>query len=166
MKKSALLLIRNVLHIRNAYYIEITISGKNSPDDGILDDKIFFRRQVNQWATGLAREIVLIGFQMWEHRNSIQHSEESHQNRQLSLTINEGIRSQFKMGIQDLPRKIQPMLHPGLTAVLEGSLIERQTWLNLVSQERTLCRRSLTPQRSTFRAYFSSPKKRKRESCR
>ena len=113
----------------------------------------------------MARELIVIGYHMWEHHNSIlQHSEDSHQNKLLSATINEGIWSQFKMGTQDLPRMIRPMLYDGLHAVLEKPLIERHTWLNLVSQERRIFRWTLTPQRSKLRAYFHLSTKRKRDS--
>ena len=91
---------------------------------------------------------------MWLHRNEITHSDASAQNLRLSQQTDQGIRKQFALGMQDLPRHIRPQLRQGITAVLELTLQERKEWLDLVSRERKATVRALSSQRRVLREFL------------
>ena len=92
---------------------------------------------------------------MWIHRNSITHSEESAQNIQLSAQINDGIKEQFSLGIQDLPAHVRPLLKDGLKKVLRQNLLDRQDWLQLVRLERRHASRAAKRQRKRLRRFLT-----------
>lgn len=112
------------------------------------------RRSVKKWAGSLSAQLILIRHSMWLHRNEIAHSEASAQNLRLSNQTNQGIRKQFALGMQDLPKHIRPQLRQGITAVLELSLQERREWLELVSRERKATVRALSSQRRLMREFL------------
>ena len=115
------------------------------------------RQSAQLWASRLIQQLILIGFYMWEHRNSVKHSDDNVQLQRRSRIVDEGIRSQFEMGTTDLPTDIRPMLRHGLAGILRKSLIARETWLKVVRSERTAVRRALAPRRRLLRNFLTSP---------
>ncbi|CAJ1947444.1 unnamed protein product [Cylindrotheca closterium] len=91
---------------------------------------------------------------MWEQRNSVQHSDDNVQLCERHSTVNEGIHSQFDMGLDDLPKEIRPML-TSRRRVLRKSLVDKEEWLKLLRQERRDFRRSMKAQRRSLRTIFS-----------
>ena len=116
-------------------------------------------RSVTKWAMGLSRELIIIGQQMWEHRNSIKHSEESVESRRLSKVTNAGIKREFQLGPQDLPTNIRPLLHVGMEGVLQWSLAELVQWLDLVKVEREQNNDLLTTRHQLLCSFLTPPKK-------
>jgi hypothetical protein len=51
-----------------------------------------------RWASLLIHRLWLLGFAMWEHRNNCLHSEESVQNKRLSIAVDREIRREFAVG--------------------------------------------------------------------
>ncbi|CAJ1932975.1 unnamed protein product, partial [Cylindrotheca closterium] len=102
----------------------------------------------------LLQELILLGFHMGEHRNSVQHSEDNVQLRERSRLVNDGIHSQFDMGPTDLPKVVQRMLAVKRRTVLNKPLVDREEWLKLVRMERTAYRRALAPQRRILHRFF------------
>ena len=117
-------------------------------------DEIRSRRSVSLWASQLSQELIAIGFYMWEQRNSVQHSDDNVQLRERHHTANEGIHSQFDMGPDGLPKEIKPLLSCR-RQVLRKSLMDKESWLVLLRQERRDHRRSLRAQRRSLRTLFS-----------
>ena len=93
---------------------------------------------------------------MWEHRNSVQHSEDNVHLCERSRPVNDGIHSQFDMGLTDLPKVVQRMLLVKRRTVLNKPLVDRKELLKLVRMalERTAHRCALAPQRSILRRFF------------
>ena len=91
---------------------------------------------------------------MWEHRNSIKHSDLSFQAQAQIRQADDAIHSQFDMGPADLPRTIRPLLNGDRRCVLRKSLADKELWLKLLRSERTAQRRYLRAQRRMFRAFF------------
>ena len=116
--------------------------------------RIGSHRSSSLWASRLSQQLILIGHAMWTNRNSIRHSEESVQNQRLSLQVNNRILRQFRMGAQDLPPLVRPMLRVSVRSVLERPLHARQEWANYISDERRDYRRALNKQRHILRSFF------------
>ena len=112
------------------------------------------QRSPTLWVSRLSQQLILLGFQMWEHRNSVQHSEDNVQLRERSRLVNDGIHSQFDMGLTDLPKVVQRMLSVKRRTVLNKPLVDREEWLKLVRMERTAHRRALAPQRRILHRFF------------
>ena len=115
------------------------------------------RQSAPLWTSRLIQQLILIGFYMWEHRNSVKHSDDNVLLQRRSRIVDEGIRSQFEMGTTDLPPEIRPMLRHGIARTLRKSLIARETWLKVVRSERTAVRRALAPRRRLLRNFLSTP---------
>ncbi|CAJ1963136.1 unnamed protein product [Cylindrotheca closterium] len=112
------------------------------------------QRSPTLWVSRLSHQLILLGFHMWEHRNSVQHSEDNVQLRERSRLVNDGIHSQFDMGPTDLPKVVQRMLAVKRRTVLNKPLVDREEWLKLVRMERTAYRRALAPQRRILHRFF------------
>jgi hypothetical protein len=93
---------------------------------------------------------------MWQHRNSVQHSDQSVDNKTLSAQVNEGIQAQFAAGTDDLPIHLHPIIRAGPVPILEQSLLDRQEWLKMFQLERAHKERRLTPQRRLLRSFLCS----------
>jgi len=91
---------------------------------------------------------------MWEHRNSIKHSDLSLQAQAQIRQVDAAIHSQFDMGPSDLPRLIRPFLSGDRRRVLRKSLADKMIWLKLLRTERVAQRRSLRGQRRILRAFL------------
>ena len=113
-------------------------------------------RSVHTWASQLISQLLLIGHSMWLHRNSVRHSDDGVQNRDLSRQINAGIIQQFELGKKDLPPTYHQYLRAGLHCVLARPLVSRREWLQLVSSKRTRTRRESTPQRGIMQRFIES----------
>jgi hypothetical protein len=113
------------------------------------------QRSPTLWVSRLSQQLILLGFQMWEHRNSVQHSEDNVQLRERSRLVNDGIHSQFDMGLTDLPKVVQRMLSVKRRTVLNKPLVDREEWLKLVRMERTAHRRALAPNAAFSIASFT-----------
>ncbi|CAJ1967917.1 unnamed protein product [Cylindrotheca closterium] len=111
-------------------------------------------RSPNLWVSRLSHQLILLGFHMWEHRNSVHHSEDNVQLRERSRLVDDGIHSQFDMGPTDLPKVVQRMLAVKRRTVLNKPLVDREEWLKLVRMERTAYRRALAPQRRLLHRFF------------
>jgi len=83
---------------------------------------------------------------MWEHRNSIKHSDLSLQAQAQIRQADAAIHSQFDMGTADLPRTVRPLLSGDRLRVLRESLADKEVWLKLLRFERMAQRRSLRAQ--------------------
>ncbi|CAJ1951475.1 unnamed protein product, partial [Cylindrotheca closterium] len=112
------------------------------------------QRSPTLWVSRLLHQLILLGFHMWEHRNSVQHLEDNVQLRERSRLLNDGIHSQFDMGPIDLPKVVQRMLAVKRRTVLNTPLVDREEWLKLVRMERTAYRRALAPQRRILHRFF------------
>ncbi|CAJ1938568.1 unnamed protein product [Cylindrotheca closterium] len=112
------------------------------------------QRSPTLWASRLSHQLILLGFQLWEHRNSVQHSEDNVQLQERSQQVNDGIHNQFDMGPTDLPKVVQRMLSVKRRTVLNKPLVDREEWLKLVRMERTAYRRALAPQRRILHRFF------------
>ena len=95
---------------------------------------------------------------MWEHRNSIKHSDLSRQAQAQIRQADAAIHSQFDMGTADLPPIIRPFLSGDRRRVLRKSLVDKEVWLKLLRAERMAQRRSLRAQRRTLRAFLRCPR--------
>ncbi|CAJ1945361.1 unnamed protein product [Cylindrotheca closterium] len=113
------------------------------------------QRSPTLWVFRLLHQLILLGFHMWEHRNSVQHSEDNVQLlRERSQLVNGGIHSQFDMGPTNLPKVVHSMLAVKRRTVLNKPLVDREEWLKLVRMERTAYRRALAPQRRILHRFF------------
>ncbi|CAJ1966071.1 unnamed protein product [Cylindrotheca closterium] len=112
------------------------------------------QRSPTLWVSRLSHQLILLGFHMWEHRNSVQHSEDNVQLRERSRLVNDGIHSQCDMGPTDLPKVVQRMLAVKRRTVLNKPLVDREEWLKLVRMERTAYGRALAPQRRILHRFF------------
>ncbi|CAJ1927586.1 unnamed protein product [Cylindrotheca closterium] len=108
------------------------------------------QRSPTLWASRLSHQLILLGFQLWEHWNSVQHSEDNVQLQERSQQVNDGIHNQFAMGPTDLPKVVQRMLSVKRRTVLNKPLVDREEWLKLVRMERTAYHRALAPQRHYY----------------
>ena len=90
---------------------------------------------------------------MWEHRNSIKHSDLSLQAQARIRQVDDAIHSQFDMGTADLPQASRRFLSCGRQQVLRKSLADKETWLKLLRGERRAHRRSLQSQRRILRDF-------------
>ena len=95
------------------------------------------------WASRISQQLIQIGFSMWEHRNSIKHSDLSLQAQARIRQVDDAIHSQFDMGTADLPQASRRFLSSGRQQVLRKSLADKETWLKLLRGERRAQRRSL-----------------------
>ena len=116
------------------------------------------QRSARLWASRLSQQLIQIGFSMWEHRNSIKHSDLSRQAQARIRQADAAIHSQFDMGTADLPRIIRPFLSGDRRRVLRKSLVDKEVWLKLLRAERMAQRRSLRHQRRTLRAFLRCPR--------
>ncbi|CAJ1937063.1 unnamed protein product [Cylindrotheca closterium] len=112
------------------------------------------QRSPSLWVSRLSHQLLLLGFQIWEHRNSVQHSEDNVQLHERSPQVNNGIHSQFDIGSTDLPKVVQRLLSVKRRTVLNKPLVDREEWLKLVKMERTAYRRALAPQRRILYRFF------------
>ncbi|CAJ1938399.1 unnamed protein product [Cylindrotheca closterium] len=94
-------------------------------------------------------KLILIGFYMWEQRNSVQHLDDN-----VQLLERHSNHSQFDMGPDALPREIQLML-TSRRQVLCKSLVDKGEWLKLLCQERRDFCRSMKAQCRSLRTIFS-----------
>ena len=115
------------------------------------------RRSASLWASRMSQQLIQIGFSMWEHRNSIKHSDLSLQAQARIRQVDAAIHSQFDMGAADLPQDIRPLLSGDRRRVLRKSLADKEVWLDLLRSERRAQRRSLRSQRRILRAFLQRP---------
>ena len=111
-------------------------------------------RSTNTWASQLSSQLILVGHSMWTHRNSIRHSDEGVQNRDLSAQVNAGIIEQFELGLENLPSRYHQFLAAGLHRILARPLVSRRDWLHLVSSKRRARNREDTPKRRVWHAFI------------
>jgi hypothetical protein len=93
------------------------------------------RRSVRRWASLLIHRLWLLGFAMWEHRNNCLHSEESVQNKRLSLAVDREIRREIALGPTGLLLAALFLFKCPLDHRLRTSLADRQKWLDLIHSE-------------------------------
>ena len=105
------------------------------------------RRSASLWAARLSQQLIHLGFSMWEHRNSIKHSDLSLQAQERIRQVDAEIHSQFDMGTSDLPPLVRQSLSGDRRRVLRKSLVDKEVWLRYI-------RRSLRAQRKMLRAFF------------
>ena len=105
------------------------------------------RRSGNKWAAQLSHQLIMLGFHMWTHRNSVQHSDDSVQNRAVARTTDAGIRRQFLLGCRDLPPNAKRQFRHPVKEVLELPLPQRVRWLSWVKLERARVERLLNARR-------------------
>lgn len=115
------------------------------------------RRSSHLWASRLTQQLIMLGHNMWSHRNSIQHLDESASARKRRRLVDDGIHAEFEMGLEDLPKHLHRMLSVCKAQVLRKSLDAKEDWLLLISTSRTAHRRSLTAQRRSLRTIFNPP---------
>mmetsp|Transcript_24040 Transcript_24040/g.58818 ORF Transcript_24040/g.58818 Transcript_24040/m.58818 type:complete len:195 (+) Transcript_24040:1803-2387(+) len=108
--------------------------------------RIGSRRSSRLWASRLTQQLILIGFYMWEHRNSVRHSDDNVNYRECSRQVNERIHSQFDMGTDDLQVQTRPMLNRTRQSVLQKTLVDREEWVKMLTSECRRHRRALAPQ--------------------
>jgi hypothetical protein len=108
------------------------------------------------WASRLTKQLILLGYNMWLHRNSIKHSDESVQSRALLRQVDAGILSEFAMGTEGLPREIKPKLKGSVHRVLRKPLQAKQEWLKSVSAARKQQRRALAAQVRCMHSFLHS----------
>ena len=137
--------------------LEGRLSTQWTSIQAVYFQEIGSRQSAPLWTSRLIQQLILIGFYMWEHRNSVKHSDDNVLLQRRSRIVDEGIRSQFEMGTTDLPPEIRPMLRHGIARTLRKSLIARETWLKVVRSERTAVRRALAPRRRLLRNFLSTP---------
>ena len=94
---------------------------------------------------------------MWEHRNSIKHSDLSLQAQERIRQVDDAINDQFELGTADLPQKIHPFLSEEGRNILSKSLAEKEDWLKFICGERRNQRRALRHQRKILRDFFQRP---------
>ena len=83
----------------------------------------------------MSQQLIQIGFSMWEHRNSIKHSDLSLQAQARIRQVDDAIHSQFDMGTADLPQASRRFLSCGRQQVLRKSLADKETWLEIIGGE-------------------------------
>ena len=97
------------------------LEGRLSTHWAVLQQQHFHRigsrRSSRLWASRLIQQLILIGFYMWEHRNSVRHSDDNVNYRERSRQVNERIHSQFDMG----PMTFQSRPDRCLTAPVRAS---------------------------------------------
>ena len=116
------------------------------------------RRTGNRWASLVVKQIWLLGFHMWEHRNNRFHSDRCLAVDDASRKADITIQREYKRGPEDLPVETQSLFRQPLDQRLKASLSERQRWINLVGAERTAVarrRRIGREQRRRFREAFT-----------
>jgi len=89
------------------------------------------RRLASLWASRMSQQLIQIGFSMWEHRNSIKHSDLSLQAQARIHQVDDAIHSQFDMGTADFPRNIRLLLSGDRRRVLRKFLADKELWLEL-----------------------------------
>ena len=118
---------------------------------------LFSRRSASLWASRMSQQLIQIGFSMWEHRNSIKHSDLSLQAQERIRQVDDDINDQFELGTADLPQKIHPFLSEEGRNILSKSLAEKEDWLKFICGERRNQRRALRHQRKILRDFFQRP---------
>jgi len=88
------------------------------------------------------QQLIMVGFQMWEDRNSAKHSRANMQLQERDRVANERIQDQVEMGVIDLPRHVHCHLL-SMEQILRRPLTERELWVRLVQKERAQVRRAL-----------------------
>ncbi len=132
------------------------ISSKWTPIQARHYQSTGSRRSAPKWAASLVKELWLIGFKMWEHRNTVKFSDESFANRRLSRQVNGRIRRALQNAREELPRNLHPLLLP-LNDLLAKSLHDREAWLTRVLLEKKAHTRHLARRRNMMREFFSLP---------
>ena len=115
------------------------------------------RRSASLWASRISQQLIQIGFSMWEHRNSIKHSDLSLQAQARIRQVDDALHAQFDMGTADLPQESRRFLSSGRQQILRKPLADKETWLELIRGERRAQRRSLQSQRRILRDFFHRP---------
>ncbi|KAL3937529.1 MAG: hypothetical protein SGBAC_007388 [Bacillariaceae sp.] len=110
-------------------------------------------RSSSLWASRLAQQLLLIGFYMWEQRNTVKHSDLNVQAQRRKL-VNAGIKSQLDMGVEGLPPEIRPMFRQDQQRVLHKTLDEREAWLKLIRFEHIAYRCVLASQRRLLHRFL------------
>ena len=93
------------------------------------------RRSASLWASRMSQQLIQIGFSMWEHRNSIKHSDLSLQAQERIRQVDDDILVQFELGTADLPQDICPFLSRDRRLVLNKPLADKETWLEIIGGE-------------------------------
>ena len=118
------------------------------------------------WSSHLGGQLIMLGFHMWQHRNSVQHSDSNASLKWKHRDVDWGIREQFSMGRVDLPPTVAPMLRRHCREVLALPLNDREAWLKLIRRERRLARESIHRQQTCLKRFLESatppPSKRRR----
>ena len=112
------------------------------------------RRSSSLWAARLAQQLIMLGRYMWDHRNSVKHSDDNVVLQERSLEVNAAIQTQFEMGPEGLPRLIRPMVRNDIRKTLRLPLAKREDWLELVQTERRKARRALAPMRRVMHKFL------------
>ena len=114
------------------------------------------RRSGSKWAALAAQKLIMIGFHMWEHRNSIKHSDDSLENKRLAQVTDVGIKRQFTLGSTSLPRVARLQLQQPRSKVLELELAQRIRWLNWMQREREVVERQFRARRKMMYEFTHS----------
>ena len=77
-----------------------------------------------------------MGFAMWEHRNTIHHSAESTENKQLEQRTNKLVIKEYARGTTMLPEAAQRHFALALQTQLGKELNDKLKWLEAVQLER------------------------------
>ena len=111
------------------------------------------RRSGEVWADKAAKQFILFGFHIWQHRNGIQHSDSNFNLQQRHRVANIGIEEQFEIGDHDQPLNVRRLLRRPCHEILRLSLADRESWLQTITKERALARRE-SSQRRLMAAQF------------
>lgn len=96
------------------------------------------RRSGRKWATSVAQKLIMIGFNMWEYRNSVFHSDQSVENKELSKQLDATIEAQVQKGPEGLSKPARHQLSLPLGRLLAKPLNQRVQWVKWIEAERSL----------------------------
>lgn len=120
------------------------------------------RRSGTKWAASVSKQLILIGFYMWESRNKVHHSEASSSKQLLSQQVNDEIRHQMGLDPSGLPLAALRQLAQPVGKILSLPLASREKWLRWIKLERSLLERSLHARKKMMYLFTHSGRQRRR----
>ena len=117
------------------------------------------RRTGNRWAALVTKQIWLLVFHLWEHRNNRLHSDTCLDVDEESRKFDEAILREYKRGSEDLPIEAQFLFGQPVDQRLTASLADRQRWMALVQEEWRIVanrQKNRREQQRRFRRAFSN----------
>ena len=108
------------------------------------------RRRGPTWAKNLSHQLIQLGFQMWENRNKIFHSEDSLANQRLSRQLNAAIKAQYAKGPGGFTKNgsvASRQFRIPMERIMSRPTQSKRKWLQWMKLERAHTERTLKSRR-------------------